>query len=242
MNGHSSIRGKTALLSLLSLIALSALSIPATGLAAFLDDFEDGNHNGWLVSSGGGGGSNGVEFYNESKWAFVANSQSGKRSLSREFDYDPTSTLSFAMQALANTGRENYGDTTHASSGVTILFENRFNVALGEISFIYATSASLLPTNSFPISNLPNTFAATMSDWANAAMVNPAAAISSISVAFWAQGTTAQVPAGSPASAHIRFDNIAVTPVPEPEIYLMLSVGLGLVGWAVRWRNHSAAY
>ena len=45
---------------------------------------------------------------------------------------------------------------------------------------------------------------------------------------------------GSDAIAgNVYFDNIAVTAVPEPEMYVLLLAGLGLLGFATRYRRNS---
>ncbi|MER0215636.1 MAG: PEP-CTERM sorting domain-containing protein [Nitrosomonas sp.] len=45
---------------------------------------------------------------------------------------------------------------------------------------------------------------------------------------------------GSDAIAgNVYFDNIAVTAVPEPETYALLLAGLGLLGFATRYRRNS---
>ncbi len=198
----------------------------------FLDDFEDGDHIGWNVTAGGG--SNGIEFVNESNWAFGHNNRSGKHSLSREFDYQPNSVLSFDMQALASTGATNFRQTTHAAGGITISFENRFNVTLGDVSFVFATSDSLLPSNAFKIDNTPDSFEAQMFEWADLALVDPASDISDISLEFWARGHTAQIPQGRAASAHIRFDNVIISPVPIPGAVWLFVSALASFGFISR--------
>lgn len=199
----------------------------ANAAVVFLDDFEDGTTTGWLATSTGGGGSDGVEYVNESNRAFVYNRQFGKRSLSREFTYQPDYLLSFDMQALANTGSTNDGRTTHAASGVTISFESGLNLLLGEVSFCFATDGSLLPSNAFAVSNTSESYKNTFSYWADLAMVDPADDIADIDLEFWAIGRTAQVPRGSAAIAHVRFDNVMV--VPEPATLLLLVLGAVMV-------------
>ncbi|MES9991613.1 MAG: hypothetical protein ABW098_06630 [Candidatus Thiodiazotropha sp.] len=215
---------------------LFVLSVQVSVAAiAYFDDFEDLNHDGWNVTATGGG-STGVTFVNESNWAYAYNAHSGKLSLSNEFDYQPDSILSFEMQALANAGRGNYGETFHSASGVTVLFENRFNVALGDVSFVYATSSSLLPSNSFAIGNTPDLFEAPMSQWAELALLDSSSVISDISLQFWAIGHAAQVPRGSAGPAQILFDNVTIQPVPIPAASLLFASALGLFGLGFkRW-------
>lgn len=196
----------------------------------FLDDFEDGTTTGWLATNSGGGGSNGVEFVNESNWAFVYKPRSGKDSLSREFAYQPDYVLSFDMQALANGGSTNGGNPTHAASGVTISFESKFNVTLGEVSFGFATSDSLLPSNAFAVSNTPDSYEARLSEWADLAKVDPMTDIADIALEFWAIGRTANIPRGSAATARVRFDNVQFQVVPVPAAAWLL--GSGLIGLA----------
>lgn len=204
----------------------------ANAATVFLDDFEDLNPDGWSVT---GGGSTGTIFVNGSNMAYASNSQSGSLSLSREFTYESNYVLSFDMQTLANTGSTNDRRTTHAASGITISFENSFNQKLGEVSFVYATSATLLPSNAYIISNTLDSFEASMSDWANIAMVDPVATIADIELEFWSIGRTRDVPLGSSASATIYFDNIQIESVPIPGTFWLIGSGLlGLVGYRRR--------
>jgi hypothetical protein len=38
-------------------------------------------------------------------------------------------------------------------------------------------------------------------------------------------------------TSELRVDDIAVSAVPEPEVYAMLAAGLGLIGWKLRRRQ-----
>ena len=203
------------------MVMLWAPLSPAQAAMCAIDDFEDGNHDGWLLNEGGGG-ANGVEYVNESNWAYVYTNKSGVRSLSQEFPYEPGSILSFDMHTLANTGSGNYGETTHAASGVTVTFENNFNIALGSVSFVYATSSSLLPANSYQIANTADSYSGLMSEWAALANVGSSSSIADVDLKFWARGHTAQIPRGSAATARVRFDNVVV---PEPASMGLLALG-----------------
>jgi hypothetical protein len=141
--------------------------------------------------------------------------------------YAPDDVLSFAMQVSASTGSGNYGDTKHAISGVTVSFESGFNLTLGQVSFCYATSSSMLPNNAYQVSNTPDTYEASFSDWVALANVSQPEDIASLDIEFWAIGHTAQVPAGSAASARVRFDNVSVSPIPEPSSIAMIGLVSG---------------
>jgi hypothetical protein len=90
---------------------------------------------------------------------------------------------------------------------VSLFFENLFNMASGEVSFAYATNSSMLPSNGDSISTTPQSFDASMLDWAQLALVDLSANIASIGLEFWAIGRTAQVPAGSAGTTHVRRDS-----------------------------------
>ena len=80
--------------------------VPSTYAATvFLDDFEDGNANGWTVTASGVG-TTGVELNNGSLRAYAKTSFLGARSLSQTFGYANNDILSFEMQVIANTGVE----------------------------------------------------------------------------------------------------------------------------------------
>lgn len=230
---HITRRVIATLCALISVCILSTQNASATSI--YLDDFEDLNHNDWDVT---GGGVTGVKFVNESNWAYAYNAHGGKLSLSEEFEYQHNYTLSFEMQALARAGRGNYGETFHSASGVTISFENKFNVTLGEVSFVYATSSSLLTYNSYAISNTPDTFEALMSEWADIALVSQQNDISSIAIEFWAKGHGAQVPRGYAGPAEVRFDNVSIAsesltePVPLPAAVWLFISALSFMGLA----------
>jgi len=215
--------GRTCIfMAILISIVMSLTAIDANA-SIFYDDFEDGDTAGWLVTSTGSGGSHGVETFNESNWAYIYNYRSGKYSLSREFTYEPDNVLSFDMQPLASTGRGNYGETMHAISGVTVSFESGFNLTLGSVSFCYATSSSMLPSNGYQVSNTPDTYEASFSDWAALANVDPSEDIAGLQLEFFTIGHTAQIPKGTAATARVRFDN--VNAVPEPATLSLLAFG-----------------
>lgn len=216
----------------------------ASSASIFFDDFEDGNADGWSITDGGG--STGVEFFSASNWAFVDNDTTGKHSLSREFEYHADVELSFDLQLSASAGAGNFGERFDAASGVTISFEDRFNLPMGDVSFLYASGSitSSLPSNSFSIGTTPESFAALMSEWASLAMVAAGTDPASIGVEFWAIGATRQLPRGAAATAHVRFDNVDVgassaTTVPLPGAAWLLGSAIVALGTAAF--RHSTA-
>ena len=72
----------------------------ANAATVFLDDFEDGTATDWMATANGSG-STGVELHNDSQMAAVKHTGSGLHSLSFDFDYISTDTLSFDMHAVA---------------------------------------------------------------------------------------------------------------------------------------------
>jgi len=207
----------------MALAILGLITSEADAGIYFNDDFEDGDTVGWLTTNTGSGGSFGVEIIDGNKWAYIYNSKSGKASSSMEFDYDPVQVLAFDLQMIANTGRGNHGETMHAASGVTVSFESQFNLTLGAVSFCNATSSSMLPSNGYQIGSTPNAFEASFSEWADQANVGLDKEIASLKIEFWAIGHTAQIPAGSAATARVRFDDVLV--VPEPATISLFALG-----------------
>ena len=192
----------------------------------FSDDFEDLNHNGWNIS--GTSGTSGVEFDNESNWAYISTSNSPMYSLTREFTYDPNHMLSFDYHPVYAA----QGQNGSSASGYSVSFENSLNIELGSVTFLHSTTGYSLPDNSYVVDNSVDHSEAFMSDWANLALVDPSADISSIVLDFWVDGTSSSSGGWvSGSSARMRFDNVVVSTVPvPPAIWLFGSSLLGLIG------------
>jgi hypothetical protein len=90
-----------------SLVLLGVLnaSFSANAATVFLDDFEEGDHLGWLVTHepSSNGGATGVKTNNDSLMAYAARLRVTSTSLSQDFTYVPTNELAFTMQATANS-------------------------------------------------------------------------------------------------------------------------------------------
>ena len=224
---NKSCHGKLSTYTLLALFFAFACS---NASAAFVDNFEDGNANGWMETSIGSG-STGVELHNASQMAFATHTGSGLHLLSMDFNYLDSGMLSFDMHAVAYPA-----GGSNAKSGVTISFMNNFNVVLGSIGFINATSSSLLGLTDNPIDNLQHYFGASMSDFSALAGLGAADPISKISLAFFAQAQTTGY-FGDNSIAGVWFDNVAVAHAPLPAAVWLFGSGLlGFLGVSRRKR------
>lgn len=214
-------------------LILGALSSTAHAATAFLDNFEDANHDGWAATTTGGTGSTGVQLHNsvvgDEYEAYAYHSGDLSHSLSMDFSYSPSSILSFDMQAVAVDAWP-----AIAWGGVTVSLLNSFNVLLGSASFVN-TSDSTWDSN-FLIDNTENHFSASMLDWALVAGLAETDPLSTIGLQFWAQGQRRWNGSNySYSSATVWFDNVSVSAVPIPGVVWLFGSGLlGLVGIARR--------
>lgn len=199
--------------------------------AAFFDDFEDGNHSGWLVSTAGGNGSTGVTLHNSSQMAYVEHYGDLNHTLSRDFSYSASDRLSFDMQALTIPSFFGYP----VGSGVTISFLNAFNVGLGSVSLC---NDKLLPgflgSTSYAIDQQQHHYDMTLAAYAALAGLNQNGSISKFSLSFWTWGEY-------DTYALVYFDNVNVgdnsSTVPLPAAVWLFGSGLiGLLGMKRRKR------
>ncbi len=217
------------------------LSGTARSATVFFDDFEDGNHDGWLrttVAGSGGSGQTGVESNNGSQMAFVKHQGKGQDSLSMDFGYLADATLSFDMQAVATLGYRYNGSALHSSSGVTISFLNFLNVPLGSITLINATSSGLVGADDIAIDSAQHNYAAMMGDFATVAGLDNSDPIDKISLAFFATADYSwggNIYPNGRSSASVWFDNVTVSTVPVPAAVWLF--GSGLLGLAARLRR-----
>ncbi len=192
--------------------------------AAFVDDFEDGNADGWMETYNGSG-STGVTTKNSSQMAYSSHSGSGKHLLSMDFDYMGSSILAFDMLATSYTNRG-----ANAASGVELTFLDNWNAVLGSARFINVTSASWLGDNDVEIQDLQHNYSDSMSSFATLAGLGGGDAISKLSLSFFAVGQTDWV---YNSSATVWFDNVTVgagaVPIPAA-VWLFGSGLLGLLG------------
>jgi hypothetical protein len=197
--------------------------------ADFMDDFEDGNHDGWLVDATGNG-STGVELHNSSQMAFAHQSGNGTHSLSIDFSYVPTDTLSFDMHAVAYP---NYTYNLDATSGVEVAFLNSFNSELGSARLIN-TSQSIGP-HEVLINDEQHFYSNLLSDYVTLAGLSAADPISKVSLIYFATANTYGNISGTVhSSATVWFDNVNVSPVPAPGAIILGMLGLSAVGIKLR--------
>lgn len=198
--------------------------------AAFIDDFEDGNTDGWLETSSGSG-STGVELHNASQMAFAYHVGNGFHMLSKDFNYLGSDSLSFDMHAVAYP----YG-SLNAMSGVKLSFLNNLNVVLGSTTIAYATTSSWIGGNDLLVDNVQHHYEASFSDFAALAGLGAVDPISKLSISFFTQ---AQYRTYSSSSAKVWFDNVTVgagsVPIPAA-VWLFGSGLLGLLGMSRRKR------
>lgn len=172
--------------------------------------------------------------------AFVSHVGSGPRnsstttqtSLSRDFTFSASEILSFDMHAVANSGSD-HGVTRHSGSGVTITLLNAFNIPVGTAGLYNYTNPALLGAHSFLIDGTQHNYSASMADFAALAGLGAGATIAKIGLSFdaWGQFTSGgNVQPDVAGSASVWFDNIATGPVPEPGVFLLLLLGLTLIG------------
>ena len=211
--------------------ASTAFALPNSAFA-FIDDFEDGNTNGWLETTiAGGVGACGVESHNGSQMAFCNQLGSGQHALSMDFNYSPAEILSFDMQALAAIGC-NVGFCAGARSGVAVSFLTQFNIPLGTAGLYRVTDLSWLPANSNAIDDVQHNYHATMASFAELAGLDPAnSAIAKLSISFQ---STASTFLNAPSSASVWFDNVSV---PEPGTSALALAGLAMFAVGGRLRR-----
>lgn len=206
----------------------------------FFDDFEDGNHDGWLVTiTGNSLGSTGVELHNGSMMAVVRDTGSTSFSLSRDFSYTPTDTLSFTMQAIANsfTCRAGSGcSVLHAESGVEVSFLSSLNSTLGSVSISNATDLSWLSGADIAVDTAQHDYLATMSEFAALAGLGSSDLIAKMQLSFFAKGQTfGNVSGVAHSSSVVWFDDVSVSTIPIPAAAWLFGSGLlGLIGIARR--------
>ncbi len=206
---------------------IAGLMLPAKSFASFLDNFEDGDHNGWLSASNGGISLNGVEQHNGSLMADVAHTGTGapvgratnENSLSHDFVYSAHDFLSFDMQAVANSASTCCVAIADGKAGVTFTFLNVFNIPLGSAGLYFSTSSSILATNESLIDSAQHHYGTTMANFASLAGLNAASPIASVSLTFRAVGQFVgggNIFPDANATAKVWFDNVAVSAVPVP--------------------------
>ena len=202
--------------------------------ADFMDDFEDGNHDGWLVGLANSRSSTGVESHNSSLMAFAHQLGKTTCSLSIDFSYVPTDTLSFDMHAVAypKTTRYEYLDAT---SGVEVAFLDSFNSELGSARLIN-TSESIGP-HEVLINDQQHFYSNLLTDYVTLAGLSAADPISKVSLIFFATANTyGNISGVEHSSATVWFDNVNVSsvPVPAPGAIILGMLGLSAVGIKIR--------
>lgn len=220
------------LLTSLAFLWILTSATSAKAATVFLDNFEDGNALGWLETVIGNTlGSTGVESHNASLMAFAKDTGATSYSLSHDFSYVSDQTVSFTMQAIANSNP--CCGILHASSGITISFLDIFNSTLGSVTIANATDPSLID---ILVDTAQHDYSASMAVFAAQAGLNPADPISKINLNFFASGNTfGNVSGVAHSSSAVWFDNVNVNAVPVPAAAWLFGSGLlGLVGIARR--------
>ena len=213
---------------------LVIFSSSASATTVFLDNFENGNSAGWLGSTTGGSGSIGVELHNSSKMAFVQHTGSGLHSLSMDFSYVSSETLSFDMHAVANAVSNRFGDLDHSISAVSLSFLNIFNQSLGSLRLVNASTPAFLVAHDIPVDQVQHNYSVSMGDYAALVGLGSANPIAKLSLSFFSVGQTDFFRANS--NAKVWFDNVTITripttiPIPATLPLLLFGVaGLGLI-------------
>lgn len=225
------------------LIILLTVFITITGFflsteanAAYLDDFEDGDHDGWSVTvTGNGLGSTGVETHNGGLMAFARDTGSGSYSLNHDFNYMSDHEVFFRMHAIASAHTCNPGSgcsALDAESGVEVTFLSSLNSALGSISISYATDPNWLSGSDIAVDSNQHDYQATMSEFAGLAGLDSTDPIAKMQLSFFAKGETfGNVSGVAHSSSVVWFDDVSVTPVPLPAAAWMLAPCLGAIGF-----------
>jgi hypothetical protein len=185
-------------------------------------DFEDGSLDGWLEVTTGDSGSTGIAAHNGSEMAYAEHTGSYMHGLSRDYDYIPDNTLSFDMQAIANSG----GRSTQAWAGVQVSFLDSFKSTLGSARLLNVTSGITLGDNDRGIDSTQHHYENTWADYASLAGLDPTDGnIDHISLLFYTEAQT-NYPFGNRSYATVWFDNVEVEAVPIPSAFLLLGSGI----------------
>lgn len=239
-------------------IVINAIVLPfclgaaANAVAAFSDDFEDGNYDGWFAANNGGISSDGVELHNSSLMAYAYHigngspfgSATNENSLSRDFAYVASDILSFDMHPVATSASTCCIAFAHGKAGVTVTLLNAFNIPLGTAGLYYATNAGLLAANEYAIESVQRHFEASMDSFASLAGLSGASPIARISLTFKGLGQFVgggNIYPNASGTGKVWFDNVNVSVVPEPATSAYFAVGLILVLAAKRTHSFLAA-
>ncbi len=226
-------------LNFLCLVFLSMMSNEVHASLIFLDDFEEGNSDGWLESWqqgqwGEATGSWDVVYHNKSNMARVQHKTDGFHAFTQNFTYIDDSILSFDMQI---SGQADINAGNHAGGHVAVSFLNKFNVKLGSVSLIYSTSPSSINPAYRVDSNLHH-YSASMSEWADFADLVTTDNVSTLSLSFVAWGQQdSWLQAGSTGT--VWFDNVKIEIIPEPTTLVLFAIGTML---APRKRNFNGRH
>ena len=205
-----------------------------------IDDFEDGNHDGWTIN--GDAGSTGVEDHNLSQMAYVKVGGKHTYSLSQNLLYNDDYTLSFDIQAAPLSATDG-ARTRHAGSGLIISFLGAFGSPLGSMTLYNATDANDLDEDDIPITDTQYHFGYLMSYYASTAGLDTTDGIEMINLNFfvWADEYHPAYSGGwFDSSASIWFDNVSISDsnaVPIPGAFLLLGFGLTSLTALRRDRN-----
>lgn len=219
------------------MLALTLIFVCSNANAAtvFIDDFEDGNTDGWLLTSNGSG-STGAQSYNGSQMAFVSHSGNGQHLLLMDFNYLGSNALSFDMLAVAYPS-----GSANAMSGVEISFLTSMNTELGSTVLANSTTSSWIGIHDLLIDDVQHHYAATMSDFAALAGLGATDPISKLSLTFFTQAQSYYSYGTHTSSATVWFDDVTIGASSMPVPAAVWLFGSGLLGFLGAVRRKKGA-
>lgn len=132
--------------TILFAVAVLVLNLPSTGFATvvFSDDFESGNLDQWTIGGRQLAGVNtaDVVVHNGSEAGHLYKTSFTEITFATLFEYDPLLSFYFDMEVNATSTTPPSG-AYYGSSGVDFRFLDADGNALGQVSYLYATTSYL---------------------------------------------------------------------------------------------------